>query len=42
MAEEMKNGPEMEEEDKSFLDLLIDYVQQKREALKPKLEKATG
>jgi predicted CopG family antitoxin len=37
MAEEMKN-----EEEKTFLDLLIEYVQQKREALKPKLEKATG
>jgi hypothetical protein len=38
MAEETKG----EEEEKTFLDLLIEYVQQKREALKPKLDKATG
>jgi hypothetical protein len=38
MAEETKG----EEEEKTFLDLLIEYVQQKREALKPKLERATG
>jgi len=31
-----------EKEEKTFLDLLIEYVQQKREALKPKLEKAIG
>jgi predicted CopG family antitoxin len=36
MAEETK------EEGKSFLDLLIDYIQQKKEALKPKLDKAIG
>jgi hypothetical protein len=38
MTEETKG----EEEEKTFLDLLIEYVQQKREALKPKLDKATG
>jgi predicted CopG family antitoxin len=37
MVEETK-----EEEGKSFLELLIEYIQQKKEALKPKLEKAVG
>jgi len=35
------NAPNKEGEEKTFLDLLIEYIQKKKEALKPKLEQAT-
>jgi len=36
-----ESGQNKERDEKTFLDLLIEYIQKKKEALKPKLEQAT-